>query len=135
MEEMPRVQDVVIPLLRDAFPGAQVVSWVPEKADRQFPILNVRRLGGLPVDPEMLDLAVIELTCYGLQSLGLPATDRQLLRAQRTLWDAVKFQTVVPNMGYLHSYRQTMGPTQFDSPYDETFRVQSLIQLGLRPLA
>lgn len=135
MEEMPRVQDVVIPLLRDAFPDAQVVSWVPEKADRVFPILNVRRLGGLPVDPEMLDLAVIELTCYGEQRLGLPATERQLLRAQRTLWNSVKFQTVIPDAGYLHSYRQTMGPTQFDSPYDETFRVQSLIQLGLRPLA
>lgn len=135
MEEMPRVQEVVIPVLRTAFPLAQVVSWVPEKKDRVFPILNVRRLGGLPVDPELLDLAVIELTCYGLQSLGIEETDRQLLRAQRVLWDAVKFQTVIPDVGYLHSYRQTMGPTQFDSPYDETFRIQSLIQLGLRPLA
>lgn len=135
MQEMPRVQDVVIPILRNAFPDAQVVSWVPEKSDREFPILNVRRLGGLPVDPELLDLAVIELTCYGLQSAGLKATENQLKRAQISIWNAVKYQTVIPDVGYLHSYRQTMGPTQFDSPYDETFRVQSLIQLGLRPLA
>lgn len=133
MEEMPRVQSVVIPLLRDEFPEAQVVSWVPEIADRQYPIINVRRLGGLPVDPEFLDRAVIELTCYGLQSEGLEANEERLKRAQLRLWRAVRQQEVVEGVGYLHSYFQTMGPTQFDSPYDQTFRNQSLIQLGLRP--
>lgn len=133
MEEMPRIQAVVMPILRDAFPEAQVVSWVPAISDREYPIINVRRLGGYPVDPELLDRATIELTVYGLQSEGLPASENLLKRAQIALWQAVRLQQVTP-YGYLHSYRQTMGMTQFDSPYDDTFRVQSLIQLGLRPL-
>ncbi len=134
MQTMPRIQAVVIPLLRDAFPEAQVVSWVPEKKDRQFPILNVRRMGGYPVDPELLDLATIELTAYGLQSAGIEATEELLKDAQIVLWRAWRRGVIVPDVGYLSSYRQTMGMTQFDSPYDETFRVQSLIQLGLRPM-
>jgi hypothetical protein len=135
MLEMPRIQEVVLPILRDAFPSAQVVSWVPQKKDRVFPIINVRRAGGYPVDPNLLDRATIELTCYGtIETGGLEETERLLLRAQRVLWNAVTNQTVIPGVGYLHSYRQTFGPTQFDSPYDDTWRIQSLIQMGLRPL-
>lgn len=132
MQEMPRVQEVVIPVLRDEFPEAQVVSWVPYIKDRRYPIINVRRLGGYPVDPRLLDRATIELTAYGDENLE--ATETLLKRAQIVLWDAVRLQRLVPGIGYLHSYRQTMGMTQFDSPYDETWRVQSLIQLGLRPM-
>lgn len=134
MQNMPRIQDVVIPILREEFPQAQVVSWVPEKGDRVLPILNVRRLGGLPVDPRFLDRAVIELTCYGDQALGLEPAERLLLDAQIVLSEGAYRSRVVTGAGSLSSYRQTMGPTQFDSPYDDTFRVQSLIQLGLRPL-
>lgn len=132
MAQMPRVQEVVIPLLRTALPSVHVGSWVPELKDRTYPILNVRRLGGLPVDVRLLDRAVIELTAYG--DVNLEDTETLLLDAQEVLWDAVTMQKTIPGVGYLHSYRQTMGPTQFDSPYDDTWRVQSLIQLGLRPL-
>jgi len=132
MLEMPRVQEVVIPILRSTFPDAQVVSWVPHISDRRYPILNVRRMGGYPVDPTLLDRATIELTAYTNENVE--ATEQLLKRAQIALWEAVRTQRVVPGKGYLHSYRQTMGMTQFDSPYDDTWRVQSLIQLGLRPL-
>lgn len=129
---MPRVQEVVIPILREDFPEAQVGSWVSYIKDRNYPMINVRRMGGYPVDPAMLDRATIELTVYG--NVNLAETERLLLDAQIAIWDAVRTQRTVPDKGYLHSYRQTMGPTQFDSPYDNTWRVQSLIQLGLRPL-
>lgn len=130
--EIPRVQEIIIPLLRAAFPAVQVVSWVPEIDDRQYPIMNVRRAGGYPVDPKLLDRGTVELTSYG--NVNLEETEQLLKRTQIALWDAVRNQTVVPGVGYLHSYRQTFGPTQFDSPYDNTWRVQSLVQFGFRPL-
>lgn len=130
--EIPRVQEIIIPLLRAAFPTVQVVSWVPEIDDRHYPIMNVRRAGGYPVDPKLLDRGTVELTSYG--NVNLEETEQLLKRTQIALWDAVRNQTVVPGVGYLHSYRQTFGPTQFDSPYDNTWRVQSLVQFGFRPL-
>lgn len=133
MQEMPLIQQVVNQMLREDYPDAQVVGWVPDLKKRRYPIINVRRIGGYPVDPTLLDRATIELTVYTLQSEGLDVAENLLKRAQITLWNAVRLQRLTDH-GYLHSYRQTMGMTQFDSPYDDTFRVQSLIQLGLRPL-
>jgi hypothetical protein len=136
MSTIPRVQAIVIPLLRTRFPtDVQIGSWVAELPDRVYPVINVRRLGGLPVDIRLLDRAVIELTVYSDASLGIAAGEQLLLDAQEALFDAARFQTVPPGAGgYIHSYRQTMGPTSFDSPYDGTFRLQSLIQLAIRPV-
>lgn len=130
--KMPRVQEIVLPILRDNLPGVNVVSWVPDVADRQFPIVNVRRLGGLAVDVEKLDRAVIELTAYS--DVNLMDCENILLDAREVLWEAWKKQTVVPEKGSISSFFETLGPTQFDSPYDDTWRVQCLIQLGLRPV-
>ena len=138
---MPRVQRVVIPILRAGLPvGVEVGSWVKDVTRREYPLVNVRRLGGLPNSkgPYDLDKAVIELTGYGPTRNqfyeGLAGTEDLVADSLYLLWTAVQKQTVIDNVGYLHSYFVTMGPTQFDSPYDDTFRVQALIQLGLRPL-
>ncbi|MDA3643782.1 hypothetical protein LZ318_11935 [Saccharopolyspora indica] len=95
-----------------------------------MPIVNVRRLGGLSVDPRLLDRATIELTVYS--DVDLAHAEDVLLDARQVIWDAVRNQTVT-EAGHLHSYRDTMGATQFDSPFEDTWRVQALIQLGLRP--
>lgn len=127
---MPRIQAVVIPILRAALPGVTVTSWITDVDHRTFPIVNVRRLGGLPRHVRQLDMPVIELTAYSRD--GLVATEDLYLDARQALFDAVDDQTVTP-AGYLHSYFETMGPVQFDSPYDDSWRIQGLIQLGLRP--
>lgn len=128
---MPRIQDVVIPLLRNGLgPGINVYSWIPDVDDRVYPIVNVRRLGGLARDIDYLDLPVIELTSY--HDGGLVACEDLYLDARKVLQNAVDNQTLTPD-GYLHSMFETMGPTQFDSPYENTWRIQGLIQLGLRP--
>lgn len=130
--KMPRVQEVVLPLLKARLdPGVMVVSWVPDVIQRTYPIVNIRRLGGLPVDVDLLDRPVIEMTVYG--DVNLESTEELYLQARQVLWDAKENQTVVPTKGYIHSYFETLGPTQFDSPWDDTWRVQGLIQLGLRP--
>jgi hypothetical protein len=95
-----------------------------------MPLINVRRLGGLDVDLDFLGKPTIELTAYS--SDGLVGTEDLYLDARQVIWDMVQNQTVTP-LGYLHSFRETMGPTQFDSPYDDTWRIQGLIQLGVRP--
>lgn len=128
---MPRVQEVVIPLLRAEFPNVMITSWIPDVDHRTFPLLNVRRLGGIPEDPTRLDTPVIELTAYA--SDGLITTENILLDARTVLYNAVQNQTLTDS-GYLHSYFETLGPTQFDSPFEDTWRVQMLIQLGVRPL-
>lgn len=130
MRRMPRIQAVVIPILRTALPGVTVTSWITDVDHRAFPIVNVRRLGGLPRHVRQLDMPVIELTAYSRD--GLVATEDLYLDARQALFDAVDDQTVTP-AGYLHSYFETMGPVQFDSPYDDSWRIQGLIQLGLRP--
>lgn len=128
---MPRVQEVVIPLLRARLdPSVHVTSWISDVLDRTYPIVNIRRLGGLPRDVNFLDRPVIEMTVY--HDKGLIEAEDLFGDARQILWDAVDNQTLTP-AGSLHSIFETMGPTQFDSPYDGTWRIQGLIQLGLRP--
>jgi len=127
---MPRVQSVIIPVLRDALPGVKVSSWYADIDHRSFPMLNVRRLGGLSRDPRRLDLAVIEMTAYARG--GIVEAENLYLDAREVLLDMVDKQTVTPS-GYLHSFFETMGPTSFDSPFEDSWRIQGLIQLGVRP--
>lgn len=127
---IPRVQEIVIPHLRDQLPGVMVTSWVPDIHHRTYPLLNVRRLSGISRDPRRLELAVIELTAYSRD--GLVETEDLYLDARHVIFEMVERQTVTP-AGHLHSYFETMGPTGFDSPIDDTWRIQGLIQLGVRP--
>lgn len=129
--KIPRIQEIVLPILKAELPGVQVTSWVPDVEDRNFPIVNIRRLGGLPVDNDLLDRAVIEVTAY--TDTNLIDCENLCLDARQVLWNAWKAQTVVSGKGSISSYFETLGPTQFDSPYDDTWRVQFLVQLGIRP--
>lgn len=131
---MPRVQEIILPVLREELPGVQVTSWIPAVEDRQYPLVNIRRLGGLPsngaYDIEQLDRPVIEMTAYTRD--GLVPTEDLYLDAQTVLSDMCKYQRVTEK-GYIHSFFITMGMTQFNSNLDGTWRVQGLIQLGIRP--
>lgn len=127
---MPRIQEVLIPAIRAEFPDAKVGSWVEDIDHREYPIINIRRLGGLAVDPQLLDRAVIELTVFG--NVDLPSTEDLLYKVREFIYTLHRRQTVVGG-GSINSYRETLGPTQFDSPFEDTWRVQMLIQLGVRP--
>ena len=131
MRSLNRVQRVIIPQLRAELPDdVTVVSWVADTDYRVFPIVQVRRLGGLAKDRRRIDRAVIELTAY--TQVDLPTTEDLLLDAMTVLYDMVDSQVSNP-YGSICSYRETMGPTQFDSPFEDSWRVQALIQLGVRP--
>lgn len=130
VRRMPRVHEIIIPVLREEFPGVLISSWVPDVDKRTYPLINIRRLGGLPYDLDFLDKPVVEMTVYHKESL--PAAENLYYDARQVLWDMVKRQTVTP-AGHLHSFFETLGPTQFDSKFDDTWRIQGLIQLGVRP--
>ncbi|AWN06036.1 tail terminator [Mycobacterium phage Relief] len=131
----PRIQSVVIPLLRDALvpdKAKKVGSWIENIDYREFPLVNVRRIGGgrHPNRPTQFATPVIELTVY--HTKGLIECEQLYEDCLDVLYDAVKTQKQTPK-GYLHSIRETMGATQFSSPFMDSWRVQGLIALGLRP--
>lgn len=134
MAGLPRIQEVVLPILREDpnLAGVTVVTWVPDIDFRDFPMINVRRIGGSrhASRPRELAIPVIELTVYSKESLI--DAERLYEKALDALYDAVREQKQTPK-GYLHSIRETMGATQFSSLYMDSWRVQGLIQLGLRP--
>ena len=134
MPVMPRVQSVVIPILRAApgLDGVTISSWVPDIDYREFLLINIRRVGGVRhgEHPELLDKSVIEMTCY--TTTGLPDTENLYAEALEALYEAVRKQTQT-DAGYLHSIKETMGATQFSSLFMDSWRIQGLIALGVRP--
>lgn len=123
-----------MPILRDSLPeDVTVSSWINDIDYRTMPIVNVRRLGGTRArdKPGHLDSPVIELTVIG--DVGLVETEDLYIEALEALYVAARSQTLTPK-GYISYVRETMGMTQFSSLIDATWRVQGLIQLGIRPV-
>lgn len=128
---MPRIQEVIFPVLRQEMPDVVFGSWTADVDFRVLPLINVRRLGGNSRDPKRIDRAVIEMTCYCAD--GIVATEDHYLDARQVLFEMVEKQTVIPSVGHLSSFTEVLGPTPFDSSIEDTWRVQGLIQLGIRP--
>jgi hypothetical protein len=132
MSLMPRSAEVILPILRSALPGVTVTTWGADIDYRMFPFINIRRVGGTrnPRQPNKLNKPVIEMSVYS--STDLPHCEQLYEDALEALYSAVAQQTQT-SAGYLHSIRETMGMTQFSSLYQDSWRVQGLIQLGVRP--
>lgn len=142
MSELPRVAKIVLPILRGhndlqnkssvRFPGATIGTWTEDIDYRTFPLVNIRRMGGPrnPKRPMSLGNPIIEMTVYAKGSA--PDTEQFYEDVLEALYEAVQLQTVTP-WGYLHSMRETMGTTTFQSPFADSWRVQGLIMLGIRP--
>lgn len=134
MPKLARVQQICLPILRSypALQGVKISTWVEDIDYRSMPMILVRRMGGHRHARRPMDfgLTVIEMTAYG--AVGLPETENVFDDALEALYKAVRYQTQTDS-GYLHSMKETMGATSFDSPFQDTWRVQGLIQLGMRP--
>ena len=133
MSSLPRIQSLVIPILTAAFPGVRVGSWVEDIDYRTFPMLIVRRVGGTRYEggPTRFGHSTIELSAYG--TVDLPTTETLYEDALDALYDSVNDQTVSAR-GYIHSIKETFGATQFSSLFQDSWRVQGLISLGVRPI-
>lgn len=139
MSQLPRPAKIILPLIRDASltgnygnVGNNVFTWNPQVDYRVYPWIEVRRLGGVRDErhPRLLGLPIIEFTAY--TDIGLPETEQLYEDLLEVLYDAVRYQTQTQE-GYLHSIKETMGATQFSSLFQDSWRVQGLIQLGIRP--
>lgn len=133
---IPRAQPVVMQILREwpALEDVTVSSWVADIDHRSFPLINVRRIGGgrNKSYPNGMDVAIIEMTAYSTE--GLPECEHLYNDALDALYDAVLYQKQT-DTGYLHSINENMGMTQFSSLFMDSWRVQGLVKLGLRPLS
>ena len=134
---MPRIQEIVIPILREwpGLDGVYIGSWGNDIDYREFPYINVRRFSQVGAGrhrgfPLKLDEAVIEMTAYSDE--GLIECEHLYNIALEALYQAVLYQKQT-GTGYLHSIRETMGMSQLSSLYMDSWRVQGLIKLGLRP--
>lgn len=139
MSKLPRVFKVVKPILVAAQlsgsygeVGDRIYSWNPDVDYRVFPWIQIRRLGGVRHEtrPTQLGLPVIELTCRS--DKGLPETEQFYEDTLEVLYEAVRRQTQTPD-GYLHSIKETQGAIQISSEFQDSWRVQGLIRLGVRP--
>jgi hypothetical protein len=129
---MPRVEAIILPLLRAVLPGVTVGTWVEDIDHRKFPLVHVRRIGGVRSErrPLLLGTQNIELAAY--RSDDLASTAKMYDIALEALYVAVHDQTVTPD-GWLSSIKETIGAVQLASPYQDSWRVQGGIQLGVRP--
>ena len=147
MSKMPLVAKIVLPLLRGHsdlenslctgtlstdWSELTIGTWGEDIDYRKFPHINIRRLGGIrhPDKPNLFSKPVIEMTAY--TDVGEPETEQLYEDALEELFAAKKAQTQT-EWGYLHSVKETLGATQFSSLYQDSWRVQGLIQLGIRP--
>lgn len=129
---LPRPAAILLPILRAGLPGVNIVTWGADIDYRQFPFINIRRVGGgrHPEAPALFGRSVVEMTVY--TSEGLPETELLYEDALDVLFEAAHAQTQT-DAGYLHSIKETMGATQFSSLFQDSWRVQGLIQIGVRP--
>ena len=128
----PRVQDIVLPLLREGLgPGVHVRTWSDNVEHREYPEVRVRRLGGLNTLGSIqngLEHPGGEITATTRE--GLAATEDLAIRCRNILVNSRN--VVVPGVGHLVRVRETLGMTQFPSEIQGTWRVQQLLRTDFR---
>lgn len=139
MSKLPRVFQIVKPILLAAeisgsygTVGDGIYSWNPNVDYRPDLWIQIRRIGGVRHEtrPTQFGLPIIELTCR--TNVGLPENEQMYEDVLEVLYDAVRRQTQT-DAGYLSSIKETLGATQLSSEFQDSWRVQGLIKLGIRP--
>ena len=133
MATMPRIQKILVPVLRGdpRLAGVAITTWVPDIDYRDFPMINLRRIGGIrnPKDPRLHSLPVVEMSVFTNDSLI--SCEELYETALDVLYDAVDIQTETA-YGHLQSMYEVMGATQFSSLFQDSWRVQGLIRFCIR---
>lgn len=130
---MPRVEDIILPLLRSALPGVTVGTWVEDIDHRSFPLVHLHHIGGVRHDRRPKQLAMPEVQMACMRSDNLANTTIMYNTALEALYDAWLNQTVTP-AGYLSSFVETTGMRQGPSPYQDSWFVSGTMKFGVRPL-
>lgn len=135
MPRIPRVETIVLDILRSSpdLAGVTVNTWTPLIDFRSLPLITVQRIGGTRniTLPRHHAVPFVELVAYGKESYG--ETVLQYEAALDALIDAVHKQTLT-QAGYLSSFHENMGATKLESPFTDSWRIQGILALGVRPL-
>jgi hypothetical protein len=119
--------------LRAALPGVSIQSVIPDVDHRTYPLVVVSRAGGTRHEAQPRKLAFPGVDLAVFHDLGLVEAEELYEDVVDALYDAVRKQSVVEGVGYLHSIRETEGASVDPSPFPDTWYVHGSVQLGLRP--
>ncbi|WOT03373.1 hypothetical protein [Corynebacterium pyruviciproducens] len=129
----PRFQEVLIPILRRGLPkNVKVGSWIEDIDYRDYPIVNIRRVGGprSSKQPFLLDTPTVEITAY--HSDGIIEAE-ELYRDCIDVIFKAKEEQWMTDAGWISSVEERMGMTQFSSLFQDSWRIQGLVALTIRP--
>jgi hypothetical protein len=134
--------DVLLELLRVdlRYPGATVMSRVPDHITEFLPLVVIRRVGGDSPAPRFYDTPWINVQCWvGEQGpTGDPFRDAGNLAddVRRVLWEAYETQRVLPGLGWVSWIRESTAPQEI-SDVDRPFlgRYAATYELRIRSAA
>lgn len=126
-----RAADILLPILRAALPDVTVASWISDVDHRKLPLVLIRQVGGERSDilPQKLVFPLVELSVHTRSDLA--DTEKLYNRAWMAL-DAARQQQVVTPAGWIHSLEGAVS-TQSIPVFTDSWRVQGVIRIGLRP--
>ena len=115
-----RPQTLILPILREALPGASVVSVVPDVDYRTFPLVTIERAGGTRSESAPRLLAHPELKLTVVSADGLVAAEELYEEALDALYDG------------LQRFRETQGAIEVESRYPDTWAIEGAVALSVR---
>ena len=140
MSIMPRVQAVVLPILKlaPALAGAKIGSWIENADFRTYPLINVRRAGGPGRNIDRpLRLQITQVEIEVITNVSQVATSAMYDDVLDALYQAVVTQqpAVDPDtglvVGYISSIYETSGATELSALFTGTYRTQGMVRLGI----
>lgn len=131
--KFPRFQEILIPILRRGLPdNVKVGSWIEDIDYREYPLVNVRRVGGprSSKQPFLMDSPTVEITAY--HSDGIIEAEELYAKCVDIIFRAHDEQWLT-DAGYISHVEERMGMTQFSSLFQDSWRIQGLIAITVRP--
>lgn len=126
----PRVGEIILPVVREAIPEAQVVTWIPDLPQREYPLILIHRAGGTALDMELADRPTLDIQVFSKDSLA--DAEELALRVRGALLDAWKSQELISGKGYINFVREMSGPNSVPDPGANAWRIQMLLSVIIR---
>ena len=128
---LPRVAEILLPIIREAVPSAQVATVMPEVSHKDYPLILVRRVGGVAINMDLLDRVTVDIQVF---HNGTMAEAEDIALAVRgSLWSAYRKQRVIAGKGHIGYFTEMSGPGSVASDIPGVWRYQALYSVRIRP--
>lgn len=121
---------MVLPLLREALPGAQVCTWVEDASHRTYPVVVLNRQGGDDVEQGRTRLQRPKYSLTVVSDEDHDQAEELYADAVAALRDACRRQTVTP-AGWVPWVKAT-GPMVGRGPWPDTYQAEGTVQVSVR---